>query len=312
MTARRIAMSLVIVMLIVAVFSVHAQSTPENSGPIAIAGSSTVKPITDRMIELYRQQGFSGNITNDAIGTGGGFERFCFEALADIANASRPIKETEAEACRAIGREPLEFQVAIDALAVTVSANNTFVESLTIEQLADIYSGRVTTWSQLDPAWPNEPIYLYSPGTDSGTFDYFVEEVLANDPRPIVTVRGIQFSEDDVVLVTAIENNPYAIGYFGYAYYYPERGRLRALKINDVEPNEKTAQTGQYPLSRPLFIYSSRSVMAEKRQVGEFVRFYLQNVTSQLGTGAGQVGYFSVSNQKMAENLAALERAIGR
>jgi len=312
MTARRITLSVFLAALLVAVFSAHAQSTPAPSGPIAIAGSSTVKPVTDRMVELYQQQGFNGSITNDSIGTGGGFERFCYEALSDIANASRPIEDDEVEACRAIGRDPLEFQVAIDALVVTVSASNTFVDSLTLEQLADIYSGRAVTWSALNPAWPNEPIYPYSPGTDSGTFDYFVEEVLENDPRPIVNVRGIQFSEDDVVLVTAIENNPYAIGYFGYAYYYPERGRLRAISIEGVEPNEQTAQTGEYALSRPLFIYSSRSVMAEKRQVGDFVRFYLENVAPQLGTGAGQVGYFPVSDETLAENLATLERAIGR
>lgn len=312
MNARRITLSLLIFALSAVLGGAQAQSTPARSGPIAIAGSSTVKPVTDRMVALYQQQGFSGNITNDSIGTGGGFERFCYEATSDIANASRPIDADEAEACRAIGRDPLEFQVAIDALVVTVSASNTFVDSLTMEQLAEIYSGRAATWNALNPAWPNEPIYTYSPGTDSGTFDYFVEEVLENDPRPIVAVRGIQFSEDDVVLVTAIENNPYAIGYFGYAYYYPERGRLRALNINDVEPNEHNAQSGDYPLSRPLFIYSARSVMAEKRQVGDFVRFYLQNVAPELGTGINQVGYFPVSDETLAANLATLERAIGR
>jgi len=258
---------------------------------IIVAGSSTVFPVTERMADLFNQDGFGGTITVDSIGTGAGFERFCVNAETDISNASRPIKSSEVDACRANGLEPLGFFIAIDALAIAVSRENTFVDNLTLEQIADIFSGKVTKWSEVNPSWPNETIRLFSPGSDSGTYDYFVETIFKNDQTPIQNAPGIQFSEDDNVLVAGVEASPFAIGYFGYAYYQADIDRLRAVAVEGVEPNETTGASGEYPLSRPLLIYSAPSIMEAKPQVAAFINYYLQNANSQLGPDANQIGY---------------------
>ncbi|XWX03744.1 phosphate ABC transporter substrate-binding protein PstS family protein [Aggregatilineales bacterium SYSU G02658] len=267
------------------------------SDNIIIAGSSTVFPVTERMADLFNQEGFAGTITVDNIGTGAGFSRFCVAGETDISNASRPIKQSEIDSCRAIGREPIGFFVAIDALSVVVAKSNDFVTNLTLEQLQQIFSGAVTNWNQVDPSYPDAQILLFSPGTDSGTFDFFVEEVMENNRELILGAANIQFSEDDNVLVQGVEGSRFAIGYFGSAYLFPNIDRLNAVSIEGVQPTAETAETGEYPLSRPLFIYSTASIMREKPQVAEFINFYLQNVRSQLGAEPGQVAYFPVGKR---------------
>jgi phosphate binding protein len=234
---------------------------------IVSAGSSTVFPVTERMADRFNQDGFAGTITVDSIGTGAGFERFCVNAETDISNASRPIRPDEVDACRANNREPVGFFIAIDALAVAVSAENTFVDNLTLEQLAAVFSGEAATWADANPDWPAEPIRLFSPGTDSGTFDYFVEEVFDEDEAPILNAPGIQLSEDDNVLVQGILGSQYAIGYFGYAYYQENQNVLRTVAIEGVAPTAETAESGEYPLSRPLYIYS-RSAPTQRTSIG--------------------------------------------
>ena len=270
---------------------VDALAVSEN---IIAAGSSTVYPLTERMADLFERDGFAGTITVDSIGSGGGFERFCVNAETDISNASRPINPEELEACVANGREPLEFYVAIDALAIVVSAENDFLTGLTFEQLAQIFSGEAATWDQIDPSYPAEQIRLFSPGSDSGTYDYFVEVIFDEDETAIQNAAGIQFSEDDNVLVQGIVGSPYAIGYFGYAYYQENLSTLRAVPVEGIEPNEQTGASGEYPLSRPLFIYSAPTIMQEKPQVTTFINYYLQGANAQLGTAADQIGYIPV------------------
>jgi len=267
------------------------------SDNIIVAGSSTVFPVTERMADLFNQEGFAGTITVDNIGTGAGFSRFCVAGETDISNASRPIRQSEIDSCLAIGREPIGFFVAIDALAVVVAKSNDFVTNLTLEQLAQIFSGQVTNWNQVDPSYPNAEILLFSPGTDSGTFDFFVEKVLDNNRELILGAANIQFSEDDNVLVQGVEGSRFAIGYFGSAYLFPNIDRLNPVSIEGVPPTAETAESGEYPLARPLFIYSTASIMKEKPQVAEFINFYLQNVESQLGAEPGQIGYFPVSKR---------------
>ena len=260
------------------------------TGDIIAAGSSTVFPLTERMAELFKSDGYTGQLTIDSIGTGGGFERFCEAAETDIANASRPIKDSEQEACTKNGRPAVEFRVGTDALAVVVSAENDFVENLTIEQLNAIYSGTAKTWADVDPSFPAEAIQLLSPGTDSGTFDYFVEVVFEEDPAPMLAANP-QLSEDDNVLVAGVEGSPYAIGYFGYAYYVENASRLKILNIEGVEPTAQTTEDSSYPLARPLFIYSAKEVMAEKPQVAAFINYYLTYVSEEIT----EVGYFPAS-----------------
>ncbi len=265
------------------------------SGNVIAAGSSTVFPVTERMADLFNQDGFSGTITVDSVGTGAGFERFCVNAETDISNASRPINQEEIDACAANNRVPLPFYIGIDALAIAVSAENDFADNLTLEQLAQVFSGGSgATWADINPDWPAEPIQLFSPGTDSGTFDYFVEAVFDENEEPILNAPGIQLSEDDNVLVQGVLGSPYAVGYFGFAYYQENQDTLRAVAIEGVAPTEETGSSGAYPLSRPLFIYSDATIMQEKPQVAAFINYYISNVAVQLGPNEGQIGYIPV------------------
>ncbi len=259
----------------------------EVTGDIITAGSSTVFPLSEALAERFKDEGYPDNITVDSIGSGAGFERFCVAGESDISNASRPIKDSERESCGAINRVPIEFRVGTDALAVTVSKDNDFVDNLTIEQLALAFSSAVT-WADVNPEWPDEPIQRFSPGTDSGTFDYFVEEVFDKNLEPILSADAIQLSEDDNVLVQGVSGSPYAIGYFGYAYYQENAEALKVVAINGVEASAENVDNASYPLARPLYIYSDAGIMAEKPQVAAFINFYLTYVEEEIE----RVGYF--------------------
>ena len=279
------------------------------SGNVVIAGSSTVYPLSERMVERFEDEGFGGSITIASIGSGAGFERFCTTGETDIANASRAIKEEEIANCAAIGRTPIEFRVGTDALAIVVSSENNFLTDVTMEELAKIFSSDVVKWSDVNAAWPNEDILRFSPGTDSGTFDYFVEAVMMpvygkkNDAakNAILNADNIQFSEDDNVLVQGVEGSPYAIGYFGFAYFAENQGALKAVAVNGVSPSLETAESGEYKLARPLFIYSDAAIMQSKPQVAAFVNFFLTFVNEEIQA----VGYFPAS----AEALDAAKQA---
>ncbi|MGQ9515898.1 MAG: PstS family phosphate ABC transporter substrate-binding protein [Anaerolineae bacterium] len=260
------------------------------SGTIIAAGSSTVYPLAERMAELFQDEGFVGTITIDSIGSGAGFERFCVKGETDISNASRAIKDSEVQSCKSIGRDPIEFQVGIDAMAIVVSNENNFVQTLSMDELRLAFT-TAEKWSDINPAWPAEPIKRFIPGTDSGTFDYFVEEVLDKEEEPLLSASNTQMSEDDNVLVQGVQGSPYAIGFFGFAYYQENKAKLRAVAIDGVEPNETTAESGEYPLSRPLFLYSTAKIMKEKPQVAAFINFFLTRVNDEIL----DVGYFPVS-----------------
>ncbi len=289
------------------------------SGDIVTAGSSTVFPLSERMAELFQQEGYAGNITVDSIGTGGGFERFC-KGETDISNASRAIKDGEKEACAASGIIPLEFRVGTDALAVVVSAENDFVTALSKEQIGKIYTGEYATWDQVDASFPAQAILVYSPGADSGTFDYFVEAVVAPltpnadgkadvklGEEALLGLAGAQFSEDDNVLVQGVEGSPYAIGYFGYAYFSENEGALKAVSVEGVEPSQSTVDDGTYPLARPLYIYSDAKILTEKPQVAAFIYFYLTYVNDNIL----DIGYFPAPAADLEAALEAWMTALG-
>ncbi|MDF1512779.1 MAG: phosphate ABC transporter substrate-binding protein PstS family protein [Anaerolineae bacterium] len=259
----------------------------EVSGDIVTAGSSTVFPLSEAMAERFQDEGYAGNITIDSIGSGAGFERFCVEGETDISNASRGIKDSEVESCRSIGREPIEFRVGTDALAVVVSRDNNFISNASFEELAAIFS-TAETWSDVNADWPAEPIQRFIPGTDSGTFDFFVEEVFDEDEEPILNASNRQLSEDDNILVQGVLGSPYAIGFFGYAYYVENQDTLNILSIEGVTPTAEAVDMGEYPLARPLFIYSTAGIMQEKPQVAAFINFYLTYVNEEIV----DVGYF--------------------
>ena len=277
----------------------------EVTGDIISAGSSTVFPLSEAMAERFKDEGYAYNITVDSIGSGAGFERLCVAGESDISNASRPIKDSERESCGAIDRTPIEFRVGTDALAVTVSKDNDFVDDLSMAQLAMVFS-TATTWADVNPDWPAEPIQRFSPGTDSGTFDYFVEEVFDKDMEPILSADAIQLSEDDNVLVQGITGSPFAVGYFGYAYYQENADSLKIVSINGVEATTANVDNASYPLARPLYIYSDAGVMAEKPQVAAFINFYLTYVNEEIE----RVGYFPAESSVLEASKQSLLNAM--
>ena len=293
-------------------FGLDAVDPLSVSGDIAVAGSSTVFPLAEAMAARFEDEGYSGLITIDSIGSGAGFERFCVAGESDVSNASRPIKDAEVELCQAIGRNPIEFRVGTDALAVTVSPGNTFAADLTVAELAVLFS-TATTWQDVRADFPANPIQRFIPGTDSGTFDYFVEEVFDEDQGPILGAGNTQLSEDDNVLVQGISGDgcdpsnastTCAVGFFGYAYFSENSDRLSVLDIEGVEPTTESVNANTYPLARPLFMYSTASIIAEKPQVGAFLSFVLQFVNEEIS----EVGYFPAPDavlQSAADELHA-------
>jgi len=277
------------------------------TGHVVSAGSSTVFQLAERMAERFQDEGYSGNITIDSIGSGAGFERFCVAGETDVYNDSRPIKDSEKESCADIGRTPIEFRVGTDAVAVTVSQENDFAEDVTLGELAMIF-GDAETWSDVRPEWPDEEIFRFIPGTDSGTFDFFVEEIFDKDEEPILRAANTQLSEDDNVLVQGILGSPYAVGFFGYAYYVENEDTLRVLSIEAVEPTLETVDSAAYALARPLFIYSDAEIMQTKPQVASYINYFLTYVNEEIE----DVGYFPASADALDESKQAWLDAMGQ
>ena len=277
------------------------------SGDIVTAGSSTVFPLSERMAERFTDEGYPDLITIDSIGSGAGFERFCVAGETDVSNASRGIKDSEVASCEEIGRTPIEFRVGTDAVAVTVSQENDFVSDVTLEELALIF-GPAETWADVRSEWPAEPILRYIPGTDSGTFDFFVEVVYDEDEEPILSASNTQLSEDDNILVQGVVGSPYAVGFFGYAYYNENQDMLTVLSLDGVEPTLETVDSAEYALARPLFIYSDATIMQSKPQVADFINFYLTYVNEEIL----DVGYFPASDEALSNSCDAWLTAMGQ
>ncbi|MDR9403082.1 MAG: PstS family phosphate ABC transporter substrate-binding protein [Halothece sp. Uz-M2-17] len=265
---------------------------------VSIDGSSTVYPIQEGIAEEFQKEN-PYRVTVGVSGSGGGFEKFC-RGETDISNASRPIKESEAQRCADNGIEFVELQVAFDGITVVVNPENNWVDTMTVEQLQTIWEpeaqGTVTRWSDVNSSWPNAEMSLYGPGSDSGTFDYFTEVIVGEEGAS----RGdYTASEDDNVLVTGVERNENALGYFGYAYYVENQDTLKAVGIDNgngaVKPNQQTIESGEYaPLSRPLFVYVKKSAM-EKPQVEAYVEYFLsaENITPIVN----EIGYVPLSRR---------------
>ncbi len=253
---------------------------------VKVDGSSTVYPISEAVAEEFQKAKKNAvKVTVGISGTGGGFKKFCRGEI-DIANASRPILKKEMADCKAAGVEYIELPVAFDALTVVMNPKNTFLKDLTVEQLKAIWEpaaqGKIARWNQVNPAWPDAPIKLFGAGSDSGTFDYFTEAVVgkAKSSRGDYTA-----SEDDNVLVQGVSRDVNAIGYFGYAYYAENTGKLKAVPIVEkagkpaVLPSEESVIKGTYqPLSRPIFVYINPKSL-DKPEVRELVEFYMKNAS---------------------------------
>lgn len=267
------------------------KSLPKSS--LRVDGSSTVYPIAEAVAEEFSKTAPQVNVTVGRSGTGGGFKRFV-AGETDVSNASRPIKKTEADQAKSAGIEFIELPIAYDGLTIVVNKANTFVDKLTVADLKKIFTatGGAKTWKDVNPAWPAQAIKVFSPGTDSGTFDYFKEVVIGADgqARSDMTV-----SEDDNVLVTGVAGDPNAIGFFGCAYYFENKDKIKSVPIVNskgtaVSPTSTTITDGTYePFSRPLFIYVSRK-SADRPEVDGFVRFFL----AQAPNLVDDVGYVAL------------------
>ena len=278
----------------------------ELSGTIEIDGSSTVFPVSEAVAEEFGKLHPDVRVNVGVSGTGGGFKRFTV-GETDISDASRPIKEAEAQAAADNGIEYYPLRVAMDGLSVMVSPDNDFVECLTTDQLKMIWEpgSTVSKWSDVDPSWPSSDIALYGPDTDSGTFDYFTEEIMgeAQLSRPDYTA-----SADDNVLVQGIAGGKYSLGYFGFAYYQENQDKLNLVAVDSgngcVLPTSESIENGTYsPLSRPLFIYVSKQSM-ERPEVKAFVEFYLDNAADL----AQEVGYIKLGDDEYASNREAIKQ----
>ena len=278
------------------------------SGEVNIDGSSTVFPIAEAVAEEFQIANPGVRVVVGVSGSGGGFKRFC-AGETDISNASRPISQSEVDTCEAAGVSFTEISVAWDGLSVIANPDNNFATCLTTEELKRIWEpgSNVTTWRDVRSEWPAEEIRLYGPGTDSGTFDYFTETIVGESgaSRP-----DFQASEDDNILVQGVAGDPFALGYFGYAYYAENADRLRLVAVDGgagcVAPSDHTIEDGSYtPLSRPLFVYVKHSALARPD-----VKAYVDYMLSNAGELVPATGYHALSADEYQEGVEAIAAAI--
>jgi phosphate transport system substrate-binding protein len=281
----------------------------ELAGEVLIDGSSTVFPIAEAIAEEFQAANPAVRVSVGFSGSGGGFKRFCNGEI-DLANASRPIKDSEREDCAAAGIAFTELPVAWDGLSVIANPANSFLQCLTVDELRRVWEpgSTVTTWRDVRAEWPAEEIKLYGPGTDSGTFDYFTETVNGESgaSRP-----DYQASEDDNILVQGVAGDTYALGYFGYAYFSENADKLKLVAVDGgngcVSPSDETIADGSYaPLSRPLFVYVKHAALS-RPEVKAYIEFLVQNAQEVVPA----TGYHALTPAEYAEDMSKLSAAMG-
>lgn len=253
---------------------------------VAVDGSSTVGPISMVAAEMFMADHPDVRVNVGISGTGGGFKKFLDgnqSLRTDINDASRPIKSAEAETAAKLGVEYVELPIALDGIAVMVHPSNTFCDHLTVAELKKIWEpgSKVNNWKDVRDGFPDRPLKLYGPGTDSGTFDYFTEAVNGKEKA---CRSDFSANENDNVLVQGIAGDPGSLGYFGFAYYEAHVDKLKLLAIdngdgNPVRPTLENIRSGGYrPLSRPLFLYVNKEALT-RPEVRNYLEFYLGNAT---------------------------------
>lgn len=261
------------------------------SGSVVIDGSSTVFRISKAAQVGFKKVHGDVKVLLGNHGTGGGFSRY-LEKEIDIVDASRPAKPEEESKAKENGLDWTRYLVGYDGITLVAHPDNTFVKSLSVAQLKKLFApgSTVKTWKELDPSWPDRKIVLYTPDSDSGTFEFFAEAIIGAKSQR----KDVQASPDDNTLVTGVAGDPDGLGYFGYAYYNANKAKLRAIPIQKgpedkpVEPTLDTILKKEYaPLSRPLYIYVKNESM-KRPEVGAFLSYYLENV-DKLASAAGYV-----------------------
>ena len=283
----------------------------ELSGEIQLSGSSTVFPLASAIAEEFQKQHPDVTISVKSTGSGGGFKNHFCPGRTQFNNASRPISESETQQCTDNGVEPLELKVATDALTVIVNNDADWVDCMTVEELKQIWQpDAAERWSDVNSDWPDEEIDRYGAAETSGTFDYFTEAIIGEEGAH---TPDYQPTEQDNLIVQGVTGSQYAIGYFGFSYYYNNPDEVKALAIDDgdgcTEPTLDTAKNGEYtPLARPLYTYPAKSALSD-RHVAEFARFFVEQSANQ-ELVAEQVGYVPMSQEEMQRQLDDLNAAI--
>ena len=276
------------------------------SGSVSIDGSSTVFPVSEAVAEEFSKLHREVRVTVGVSGTGGGFQKFC-AGETDISDASRPIRDSEREACAEAGIAYIELRVGLDGLAVVANPDADWMTDITMDELNTLWGPdaeeTVTRWNQVRASWPDEEIVLFGPDVDSGTFDFFTEEVNGESKASRADYTN---SADDNVLVIGISGSTGASGYFGYAYYVENQDQLRIVPVEGVTPSDETVGDGSYQLARPLYIYVATQSLA-KAQVREYVRYYLSDEGIPL---VSDVGYTNIPASELEQARAVLEAAI--
>ena len=284
------------------------EEAPALSGSIEIDGSSTVAPLTDAIAEEYAAIQPDVIVNLSVSGTGGGFERFCGTGDTQFSNASRPIKQSEAELCASNGIEFTEIRVGTDALTMVTSPDTPdTVACLTTDEVVKIFGPEgVDTWDQVNPAFPNVAISIYAPDTDSGTYDFMLSDILDIEESR----QDYNSSADDNIISQGVSGTPGSWGFFGFAYYINNTDAFTALEYDGgdgcVAPSVETAQDGTYLATRPLFVYVRNDAL-EDPAVADFATFYLETVNDVIG----EVGYIPATDAELAEARAAVAAAIG-
>ncbi len=277
------------------------------SGEVVAAGSSTVLPVAEYVLELYRGEAPDVDASYTSIGSGGGFERLCTEGDVDLSGASRGIKDEEAQACADNGIDIVELQFGIDALTMVTSPETDYVECLTTDQIVGIFGpDGAATWDEVVDGAPAEEIDIFAPDTDSGTYGFMVEDVMGLEESR----QDYSASADDNVIVQGIESGAGTWGFFGLAYFTNNAQDLKALQHENadgecVAPSVETAEDGSYELVRPLFIYVRTDALAEKPQVADFVDFFLDTAPE----GVDFVGYVNSPDRLQASKDAVADLA---
>jgi phosphate transport system substrate-binding protein len=275
------------------------------TGRIRVDGSSTLAPFVSVAAKQFRRENAEVEIAVNVSGTGGGFQRFCSGNI-DLSNASRPIDEEEEETCQKARVRFIPIQVANDGLSVVVNSQNTWARCLGLEQLKKIWEpdSDVKSWKDVDPRFPDVPLTLAGPGTDSGTFDYFTEQVVGEEGS---SRKDYTASEDDNVIVRAVQGSRGGLGYLGHSYVAQNATQLRAVEVDGgngcVEPTNETVQNGLYaPLSRPLYIYVNRNSLEERLEVDSFLNYILDNQRAI----AKQAAFVPMTQQQLNDARTAL------
>jgi phosphate transport system substrate-binding protein len=282
------------------------------SGSLEADGSSTVGPVTEAVAEEFAKIAGDVEVTVNISGTGGGFKRFCAGEI-DLANASRKIKDEEAQVCAEAGIDFYVFEVAYDGITVVTNKANTWLHCMNWEALKLLWreTDPVSHWSDLNPDFPGDTINLYGPGTDSGTYDYFNEKLFGKDDAGATITGRTDYtpSEDDNVLVEGVAGDENGLAYFGYAYYANNEESLNAIAVDGgngcVTPSTETIRDLSYPFARPLYVYVTAESLT-RPEVQEFMRFYLASAQALVE----DVGYVDSPVDVYVSDQAKLEAAI--